>query len=816
MAEAQRAPVRDIPRIASQITSPVAQPIDNFAPAPVKNRGLADLAEGVATLDQGLSSWLNYKAAKENDAQSQRAKADFYANNQQGYAEAVRTGKIPATASPYYTRAYKFLEGDVLGQRLTSQAIADFQTSDVRNAEDPNAVYDWVAKWVGGKVSTTDQDVLRGLTPHLDQITGAVAGQYDKERAANVYGLGKEAGAAKVATTIDSADDYALANSKPTDYDGIWNTILATREERFNAGLAHDDYDAAAIAVITAKAIEKQDPKLLELLDRKLPGKDYGLADTQAGLKAKLEAENALATKAASQSVQEEKAAEKERKEGKARYTSAILTALDKDPNVDIPDETIKAWEKYDPEARENLRQWRKVRKDTTSTEDDQDVLALQQQLYNGGGIEVIQDGIAHGVIKKYDTWKKMTDYLDTRNKVGKDLLSGDTYDNAYKTIAGLLTPNALFTFDGKPTYLTPDALKATDRFTSMLLDWGVKNPNATLAEKEKAIGEIRDQITKDIVKPTGSANFVYTPGGVTAQAQKDTPQEQPAPTSGVDPGLQRFIDSAQPQTKDIVEKAARQAGVDPSVYWQRIYKRAMDASSGANNPVVNPTPSPNQIDPSKPAPLLGQSLPLDNQSFTPGDTASQLQAGGGLDIQPDPQLIQELSSQVEQFMSTPQGQQVLTGVRGLLGLITHAEAKGNYNVLQGGQVAPLTSMTINDVLSLGKGSGGVTTAKGGMQIINSTLKGLVRSLGLTGNEVFDENMQNRLGLALLRGRGLDAYLSGQLTAEQFAHNISQEWAALPTPTTGKSYYAGDGINAATVPLDRVLAVIKTLRNQNG
>jgi len=129
----------------------------------------------------------------------------------------------------------------------------------------------------------------------------------------------------------------------------------------------------------------------------------------------------------------------------------------------------------------------------------------------------------------------------------------------------------------------------------------------------------------------------------------------------------------------------------------------------------------------------------------------------------------------------------------------------------------PLTQMTVQEVLDwqeANKRAGARSTAAGGFQIINPTLESLVSQGVLNPTERFDENAQMRAGVALADRRGLSAYQRGELTPEAFANNLAKEWAGLPVVSgskAGRSYYAGDGLNAAGVSPEAILAAIRKI-----
>jgi hypothetical protein len=56
--------------------------------------------------------------------------------------------------------------------------------------------------------------------------------------------------------------------------------------------------------------------------------------------------------------------------------------------------------------------------------------------------------------------------------------------------------------------------------------------------------------------------------------------------------------------------------------------------------------------------------------------------------------------------------------------------------------------------------------------------------------------------------------LNGTITLEQFALNLSKEWASLPKDASNKSYYDGDGLNKALVDYAEVVKVLRSLYNK--
>jgi len=149
---------------------------------------------------------------------------------------------------------------------------------------------------------------------------------------------------------------------------------------------------------------------------------------------------------------------------------------------------------------------------------------------------------------------------------------------------------------------------------------------------------------------------------------------------------------------------------------------------------------------------------------------------------------------------------------RGLLDLIAQGESgsagynamnqgtKGN-NILGSGNSEKiigkkLTDMTIGDIMKRGEykvGDEDRVFAAGRYQIIPDTLKMLVGMGVANPNDKFDEATQDRLGMALLKYRGLNKFKSGEITAEQFQNNIAKEWGAMAN-TSGTSSLGGPNV----------------------
>ena len=132
------------------------------------------------------------------------------------------------------------------------------------------------------------------------------------------------------------------------------------------------------------------------------------------------------------------------------------------------------------------------------------------------------------------------------------------------------------------------------------------------------------------------------------------------------------------------------------------------------------------------------------------------------------------------------QRQQNLNDV-GVFGLIGQLESRSDYNTMAGGEnKKQLTSMTINEVLQYQNSRGTNMKAAGKWQIMPNTLRGLKKSMNLTGEELFTPEMQDRMAFELAMNRKGYRQFANATGNEKLAlmgaaqNDLAKEWASMP------------------------------------
>lgn len=165
------------------------------------------------------------------------------------------------------------------------------------------------------------------------------------------------------------------------------------------------------------------------------------------------------------------------------------------------------------------------------------------------------------------------------------------------------------------------------------------------------------------------------------------------------------------------------------------------------------------------------------------------------------------------------------TAAGGVAGMISKHEGdygsfnRGNAGDARGAKI-DFSQMTVADVMAqqaLPKGHANRLFAVGKYQMIPSTMKSAVKTLGLTGEEKLTPELQERMFSEYLADKKrpeIAGYIKGKHDSLQRAQIAgAQEWASIADPRTGRSFYAGSGNNKAGLSAEKFGGGLESARS---
>ena len=827
-----RSPVREVS--APSAIRPMAAPVNTYVrPAEPSPSGLEDLARGLAAFDQGLGAFLNKRKGETEESDKARAMRDFHKNNQVGYADAVRQGLIPAQASKSYMEWYKRSQGDLAGLKLRDKFRLDYQQWGERNDSDSAGYATWVSDWMSQNVGDDqDGDVLRGLAPHLEALSTSGMDTFVQERDQKIKADANATTGARFADSASRISDDAKSSGE-IDGEGLWGNYLNIRKEAIDSGSREEDIDAAMVDAVILQAKENGDDDILDILDRKLPGKDYSLSSTP-DIKSKIMAAKSEIATGQRQAITEGAAVrEREEKAQQEEFWFAAIGHIQKGEAV--PEDLIQKMKRRDGDVEAKIVDYRKKFSDFNETEDSKQIIEIFTRIDEGAGKDFIRSMAEKGTIKSATTLEKMYSRAEAVTKAKQD--DGIFGTSTYKSVEKFVTTKtgvasgSLF----EPTGPSAETLEAMYDYRTKLLTWSVENPNAGVLEREKAAKEIGDTIMGRLQADPTDVN-----GKQTYQSDADLAKakEAPAPTPeaaapveapeegsgwadylpGI-PSLDRFFedDAEDPQEQPQAAPGAQEAQPQADTPEQAA-KPLQDLSEGQRK-AVEDFASKRGITVEEANDLLGRRV-------------KQLMGGqDGVDNTVTNSIPEETKTKLTALFSDPPKVQQLQAsnvpVAPILNLIGKTEGtdKGDgynetlgYGAYTGGDVN-LVGMTLGDIDRLQTqmlrhpNNRWNSSAIGRYQIVRTTLRKLKKRMGATDDMVFDKNMQDRMAMELLKGRGLEDWQAGRMSDSKFINGLAKEWASLPN-SSGRGHYKGQGTGTTVGGLMSALGETRNKRKK--
>ncbi|WP_238311080.1 hypothetical protein [Methylobacterium organophilum] len=791
------------------------------------------------------------KQAEEADAI--RGEAAFHRSTEKGFAEAVASGQVPAQYSQSFMRGWKKAQGDVAGGQLLQQFDAAYSQWPGKTSSDPQAYDTFVSDFLRQNIKTDDPDILAGLNPRVRQLSENYLHRHigDASKAAT-QGL-LDAAAAQDSQALEAANTAGLASRRGTDYEAAFRQIEANREAKLKIGANAQDYDQKVVVDgVTAAAIQHRDPKILDFLDRKVPGRDYAWSNTPYGREQRQKTIDTLETMGRRSIADDEKRRREEKAELKDTVTRDTIQAITKDPRAPVPEDLLARGEKVDPDFRINVIRWRDAIAKGGQTSDPEELLAVTSDILNGGGLRRVQRAMDERVFKNQEDLTRAWKLAESMKEHGGKL-DAVTKLQSFRDLTATIKKRTATEKDLSATFddgsFSAEGLQAMSDLRLQVLQWSAENPNAGAIEQEEAVAKFGAALLKRLPQPdaigkpsydrqgvegpntyeakppeesTGNPAVtavpnpmqpaapaygnrdVQVPSGLPGvleeqsrspqapQASTTTATPSPAPQAAQPEAVSAWFNGLTPEQRSRLELKAAEERKPLMLKAQEVYDRGV-AAGAIKPPPAAPAPSPGP----------GKQSSLRAPDGTPIETASAASATNttdGDDYEGDRQAIAAaFAHALGDTKRRPVGGYVSAQLRDdpqaarILDFVAGPESGGNYNAFfgNGRSTKDLSAMTLDQVMAWSRNRGTQSSATGRYQFMAGTLRGLKEELGLSGSEPFTPALQDRLALQLLERRGYSEWRAGRISDAAFANRLALEWASLPNVTAQNGRPAG-------------------------
>lgn len=277
MAIKPRAQTRD-PNAGGIALRPQARVVDNFrlstAQAPNEPDQFAQLAGALKELNPTINNFLK-KEKKENDDASVAEGVKLFNENKKGFAEAVRSGLIPAGANPHLQRGYRLSELKLKGHDYSTRLQTAWAGSEARNQNDPDVyqkfVQDFTADYSKTHLAGFDPtEVLSAFQPAVDRTQSVLQSQHTAYRIGENERIAMENVGMLTQANLEALGGQALDHSSPEGKQAISQTGAALTQdarELMSQGISGKKASAQILKSTIATAIERNDIGMLAVLD---------------------------------------------------------------------------------------------------------------------------------------------------------------------------------------------------------------------------------------------------------------------------------------------------------------------------------------------------------------------------------------------------------------------------------------------------------------------------------------------------------------------------------------------------------------------
>jgi protein-tyrosine-phosphatase len=384
-------------------------------------------------------------------------------------------------------------QGRVAGIQMRQDFNARFQAWEGRHTASQDEFQTWYGDFVSESLNTDDEDELRALLPHVETMTSEAYDAYSRIRNARAMEDSITTHVGVSSLTIDEAFNQALGQEHGASFDLLWMDLVDQRQAALATGIPPSRYDETLFNTIITKAIEHEDPALLELLDRTLPGETVPLSQHPEFLDDRLQVEGRVARAIVAREEEAYQAQLERDQEREDAIVREVSRTLSENPTIQIDAAILEEWSIYDPLARQRLESLRTTFVNVHEREDPQALLEVELEIMQGAGRQRIMDLAGPGgPIRNARTLARLMDRVNQREEFGRQVLQVESYRRYRDLLLSRLGARRdRFDLEQPRTEMTEEYVAAMRDLETAAMEWFRDNPNASLVEQHRAMDEI-------------------------------------------------------------------------------------------------------------------------------------------------------------------------------------------------------------------------------------------------------------------------------------------------------------------------------------
>ncbi len=482
--------------------------VDTFySPAtPYVDPSIRQLASSLQGIVPSLSKYSVVKEEEKKEVAKGEAAVAFRKNNMLGFKRAVKEGKIPEGANPYFVEAYVQQELVSKANQFKAELYAAWKDEGIVNNTAPNAFEEFFARKSKEfrnthKLDGYDAaDIVTAFIPNADAARSNLFERHINERMELVSTKNAELLANNTVTAIDNN----IEASGKFDVQGLGEDLTVVAKDLINKGMNGSRVNQILIDTITERAQDLEDDTILDVLNV-IKTKTGTLAETAYAQQKIDDAETNILSKEIRKWNHDNAKTDRELKEYRTNTIADAIKIIQEDgiENFDV-EKFLKDGKITDGVTTSSLYSLTNtiINAQSHVVENEKYVTDILIQMNSNINDPDLMDTILNGIGTEYSLSRGLQlfgDYQRKRESSDHHFLLDTGYRNLESSLRTAIKKESLFTEEIAKSEI------AVMELNDFAITWIEENPQGTKSQFKDAV---RDEWSKILKVFVGAKNF--------------------------------------------------------------------------------------------------------------------------------------------------------------------------------------------------------------------------------------------------------------------------------------------------------------------